>query len=90
MKPRSQDQLTGWRDAGRKRAFELHAQGWSQRRIAQALGVCQAAVNRWLANGCWQRRVPARRGLKAKLNAGSLKLLPDLLSHGAETWGGST
>ena len=69
------------------RAFELHAQGWSQRRIAQALGVCQAAVSRWLANGRWQRRVPERRGLKAKLDAGSLKLLPDLLSHGAETWG---
>lgn len=59
----------------------------SQRRIAQALGVCQAAVSRWLASGRWQSRAPERRGVKARLDAQSLRLLPDLLSHGAEVWG---
>ena len=87
MKPRSQDQPGGWRAGRRKRAFELHAQGWSQRRIARALGVCQAAVSRWLASGGWQSRAPERRGVKARLDARSLGQLLDLLSHGAETWG---
>ena len=76
-----------WRAGRRKRAFELHVRGWSQRRIAQSLGVCQAAVSRWLASGGWQNHVPERRGVKAKLDAKSLGLLPDLLSHGAEVWG---
>ena len=87
MKQRSQDQPLGWRAGRRKRAFELHAQGWSQRRIARALGVSQAAISRWLARGRWQGSVPERRGIKAKLDAKSLWQLPDLLSHGAETWG---
>ena len=87
VKQRSQDRPVGWRAGRRKRALELHAQGWSQRRIAQALGVSQAAVSRWLASGRWQSRPPERRGVKAKLDARSLELLPDLLSHGAEVWG---
>lgn len=87
MKLRSQDQPVGWRAGRRKRAFELHAQGWSQHRIARALGVCQAAVSRWLASGRWQSRAPERRGVKARLDAGNLRQLPDLLSHGAEVWG---
>ena len=87
MKLRSQDQPVGWRAGRRKRAFELHAQGWSQHRVARALGVCQAAVSRWLASGRWQSRAPQRRGVKARLDAGNLRQLPDLLSHGAEVWG---
>lgn len=87
MKPRSQDQPVGWRAGRRRRAFELRAQGWSQRRIARALGVSQTAVSHWLAGGGWQSRGPERRGAKARLDAGSLRQLPDLLSHGAEVWG---
>lgn len=87
MKPRLQDRPLRWRAGRRKRAFELHAQGWSQRRIARALGVCQAAVSRWLASGRWQHPLPERRGVKPRLAAKSLSLLPDLLSHGAEVWG---
>ena len=77
----------GWRAGRRKRAFELPAQGGSQHRVARALGVGQAAVSRWLASGGWQSRAPERRGVKARLDAKSLRQLPDLLSHGAETWG---
>ena len=87
MKQRSKDQPLGWRAGRRKRAFELHAQGWSQHRIARALGVSQAAVSCWLARGRWQGRMPEQRGVKARLDARSLRLLPDLLSHGAEVWG---
>ena len=87
MESHSQDQPGGWRAGRRKRAFELHAQGWSQQRIARALGVCQAAVSRWLARGGWQSRAPERRGVKPGFDAKSLRLVPDLLSHGAEVWG---
>lgn len=87
MKQRSKAQPLGWRAGRRKRALELHAQGWSQRRIARALGVSQAAVSRWLASGRWQGNVPERRGIKPRLVAENLWLLPDLLGHGAEVWG---
>ena len=87
MKQRLKDQPLGWRAGRRKRALELHAQGWSQRRIAWALGVSQAAVSRWLASGRWQGSVPERRGVKPRLAAKRLWLLPDLLGHGAEVWG---
>ena len=88
MKQRSKKgQPLGWRAGRRKRALELHAQGWSQRRIVRALGVSQAAVSRWLASGRWLGRAPERRGVKPRLMTKSLCLLPDLLSHGAEVWG---
>ena len=83
------DRLRGldWRKARRKRAWELHAQGWSQRRIAQALGVSQAAVSRWLAAGQGCFGAENRHGAIPKLDAARLRLLPGLLSHGAEAWG---
>ena len=87
VKHRSQDQPLSWHAGRCKRAFELHAQGWSQHRIARALGVSQAAVSRWLASGRWQGSVPERRGVKPRLEAKSLCQLPDLLNHGAEVWG---
>ena len=76
-----------WRKARRKRAWELHAQGWSQHCIAQAFGVSQAAVSRWFAAGQDCLGVGSRHGAAPKLDAARLRLLPDLLSHGAEVWG---
>jgi len=37
-----------WRERRRLRAWELHKQCWSQRRIAAELGVTQGAVYQWL------------------------------------------
>ena len=83
--------FTNWREARRKRAFELAEQGWSQRAIAQALGVSEAAVSQWFAlkevsvDNAWRSRP---RGHKAAaLSATQLKQIPDLLSHGAEAYG---
>ena len=42
------DQPPDWRESRRLQAWELHQQGWSQRRIAEALGVTQGAVSQWL------------------------------------------
>jgi transposase len=37
-----------WREGRRRRAWDLHQQGWTQSRIAEALGVTQGAVSQWL------------------------------------------
>jgi transposase len=36
-----------WREGRRLRAWELHKEGWSQVRIAEALGVSRGAVSKW-------------------------------------------
>jgi transposase len=48
-----------WREGRRLRAWDLHQQGWTQRRIAEALGVTQGAVSQWL------KRARDRGGLDA-------------------------
>ncbi len=40
-----------WREGRRLRAGDLHQQGWSQIRIAQALGVTPGAVSQWIKRG---------------------------------------
>lgn len=39
---------TEWLEERRLRAWELHREGWTQQRIAEALGVTQGAVSQWL------------------------------------------
>jgi transposase len=48
-----------WREWRRLRAWDLKQRGWRQRDIAEALGVTDAAVSRWMAS--------ARRGGSAAL-----------------------
>ena len=76
-----------WREQRRQRALALIAQGWRQGQIAEALGVSQAAVSQWLAADGGQDGSQERRGRPAKLAGEHLRLVPDLLSHGAEVWG---
>ena len=80
-----------WKEGRRLRALELHEQGWTGSRIAEALGVSQGAVSQWLkaarAGGreALRRR---RRGAKApKLTAEQRAQLPELLARGAEAYG---
>src|SRR5438093_919479 len=78
-----------WREWRRMRALELKHLGWKQRDIAAALGVTEGAVSQWLA--------AARRGgrdaivshldhcgMTPKLTPEQVRLIPDLLWHGAE------
>jgi predicted transcriptional regulator len=37
-----------WREGRPLRAFELKQLGWSQQRIAEALGVSKGAVSQWM------------------------------------------
>ena len=87
MKQSSKPSPPHWREARRRRAFELHAEGWSQHAIARALGISQAAVSQWLAAGRWRTVAKRPRGPAPRVDAAQRRLLPDLLSHGAEVWG---
>lgn len=83
---------SSWKEARRQRAGELLSAGWRQREVAEALGVSEAALSQWasaarmLGKDFWRAR-PRPLGLTAKLPFGCWRLLPDLLSHGAEAHG---
>ena len=81
---------TDWRQQRRRRAFELRELGWTQRAIAEALGVSEAAVSKWFVAAVgdtepWRGR--PHPGRPSRLTAEQLRLVPDLLSHGAEAYG---
>jgi len=80
------------REDRRLRGWELHQQGWSQRRIAVELGVTQGAVSQWLkraregGGGDALRHHPAP-GRRAALTNEQLSQIPALLARGAEAFG---
>ena len=80
-----------WKEARRKRAFELTQQGWKQQEIAEAFAVSPAAVSQWLAkvrkHGMEAWRAKPRPTGPIKLTAAQLRWIPELLSHGAEAYG---
>jgi transposase len=80
-----------WREWRRLRALHLKQQGWSQRDIAEALGVAEATVSRWLSRAhaggpeaLFTRRSP---GHPPKLTPAQKRLIPDFLWHGPEAYG---
>lgn len=92
MSSTESDPSPGWREKRRFRAWELHQQGWSQRKIAAALGVTQGAVCQWLKKARQGSGVDALRhlpapGRRSALNPTQLEQLPVLLSQGAEAYG---
>ena len=85
-------QLNDRREIRRLKAWELHQQGWSQRRIADALGVTQGAVSQWLKR-CREgggvealRRHPAS-GREAALTDEQFDQIPALIARGAAAFG---
>jgi transposase len=66
-------------------------QGWSQRRIAAALGVSEGAVSQWMTRACDRGPEALRHrphpGAARRLSADQLARLPELLHHGAEAYG---
>ncbi len=85
-------EATDWREGRRLRAFELKQQGWSQQRIAEALGVSKGAVSQWMKRarhgGGPQalKRTPAP-GATPRLSEDERAKLPELLAQGAEAHG---
>ena len=80
-----------WKEWRRRRAWELRQQGWTQKEIAEALGVTQGAVSQWMKIGREQGAEGLRgkiaQGPKARLSQEQLAQLPALLSQGAEAHG---
>jgi transposase len=79
-----------WKQERRRRAFELRDLGWTQRAIAEALGVSEVAVSKWFSGATssdepWRGR--PHPGRSPRLSAEQLRLVPDMLSHGAEAYG---
>ena len=82
---------TDWREGRRLRAWELKKEGWSQQRIAEALGVSKGAVSQWMKRvrqGGVQalKRRPAP-GASPRLSEEQRTKLPELLERGAEAHG---
>jgi len=80
-----------WREGRRLRAWALKAKGWSQQKIAEALGVTAGAVSQWMRRGreggveALERRVAP--GPTPKLTAEQRAQVPELLGRGAEAFG---
>src|SRR5215207_8909536 len=85
-------EATDWREGRRLRAFELKQQGWSQQRIAEALGVSKGAVSQWMkrvrdgggAKALKRRPAP---GARPRLSDEQRAKVPELLERGAEAHG---
>jgi transposase len=80
-----------WREWRRLRALQLKREGWYQRDIADALGVSEVAVSRWMARarhgGPEALLTHPAPGHPPKLSAAQKRLIPEFLWHGAEAYG---
>src|SRR5579859_6235218 len=80
-----------WREWRRLRALHLKQQGWYQRAIAEALGVSEVSVSRWLTQardgGPEVLRTRSAPGHPPKLTADQKRRIPEFLWHGAEAYG---
>jgi transposase len=80
-----------WREWRRLRAVHLKQQGWHQREIAAALGICEETVSRWLARarhgGPEALRARSAPGRPPKLTSDQKRMIPEFLWHGAEAYG---
>jgi transposase len=80
-----------WKEARRLRAWQLKQKGWSQRAIAEAMGVSEAAVSQWVKRaregGPEALRHHPPPGAPRRLTAAQLARLPEVLHHGAEAYG---
>ena len=88
---RTDEQRGDWKEWRRRRAWELSQQGWSQKKIAQALGVTEGAVSQWMKvareQGEERLRGKIAAGPAARLTKEQLEQLPSLLEQGAEAHG---
>jgi transposase len=80
-----------WREWRRLRALHLKQQGWYQRDIAEALGVSEYTVSRWLGRardyGPEALRARPAPGPPPKLSPEQKRLIPEFLWHGPEAYG---
>src|ERR671939_2175491 len=83
-------EATDWREGRRLRAWELKQQGWSQQRIAEALGVSKGAVSQWMKRARQGggvralKRQPAPGAAPPRLSEEQRAEVPKLLERGAQ------
>ena len=91
MDKTAKKQPQDWREARRLRAWELQQKGWTQKDIAEALGVSAGAVSQWLkrakTEGLDALRHRKGGGPKPRLSGEQLAALPALLAQGAAHFG---
>src|SRR5918992_2894671 len=82
---------TNWNEARRFQAWHLKQQGWSQRQIAEALGVSEGAVSQWMTRarngGAEALRHRPPPGAPSRLTDTQRAHLPTLLQRGPEAYG---
>jgi transposase len=80
-----------WTEGRRARAWELHKKGWTNSRIAEALGVSEPAVSHWVkiarTHGAAALRRRRPRGNRARLSKTKLGIIPKLLKYGPQQFG---
>jgi transposase len=80
-----------WKEARRLRAWQLKEKGWSQRQIAEALGVSEGAVSQWMTRARQAGPEALQRhpspGAPRRLSAEQLTRLPGLLRRGPTAYG---
>ena len=80
-----------WKEARRFQAWRLKQKGWSQRQIAEALGISEAAVSQWIQRvrdgGVQALRHRGPPGAPRRLAAEPLARVPALLRRGPEAYG---
>jgi transposase len=80
-----------WKEARRLQAWRLKQKGWSQRRIAEALGVSEGAVSQWMQRvreaGPDALRHRSPPGASRRLSTEQLARLPELLRQGPTAYG---
>lgn len=85
-------QTQDWRENRRIHAWELHQMGWSQIRIAEALGVTQGAVSQWFkrfrdGGGIEALRRHSAPGRQPALTEEQFAQIPSLMARGAMAYG---
>jgi transposase len=80
-----------WKEARRLQAWQLRQHGWSQRQMAEAMGVSEGAVSQWMTRAreagpeALRRRPPP--GAPRRLSSDQLARLPELLHRGPAAYG---
>ena len=89
--PKDKPPTTAWKELRRFRALELKRNGWRQQYIATAVGVTKGAVSHWIAVARTQGEAALRArphsGRPAELLPAEKRLIPELLSYGADAYG---
>jgi transposase len=80
-----------FREWRRVQALHLKGQGWRRREVAEALGVTERSVNRWLTisrdRGLEGLRAAPIPGRPPALSPAERRMIPEFLWHGAEAYG---